>query len=406
MIFGNHIAFGFAALTSGNVMSTYVTPIVVMMSGLAGILCTFFLVIAGVQYSTSTGNPEKLEHAKHTIRNAIIGLTMVLVATTLVAILKHAYRVSTPSTASSLPVLSSVRPVAVSNGLVDVLIKAITGLLNNIIQSAATPFLQALTYFTTSTPHISSNPEVFNLWLAMVGITDAVFVLVIALLGFHIMSYDTIGLEEIEFKHLLPQIGLIFLLINNSIFIIDGLISLSNALIRALQVGLNNTSVWDVLTLIVKQSTSFGLAALLIMIAFLILAVILLVYYVGRLVTLYLGAVLSPIVLLLWLLPSFREFSISAAKTYLVSIFVLFVHVVILLLAASLLSGLVSNTSSHTADPIMCLVVGLSTLLALLKTQGILTQFSYATIGVKSLRKLSGQFINGLSYANPQSRQA
>ena len=32
---------------------------------------------------------------------------------------------------------------------------------------------------------------------------DALFVLVIALLGFHVMGYATLGLDEIEIKHIL-----------------------------------------------------------------------------------------------------------------------------------------------------------------------------------------------------------
>src|ERR1039458_2709187 len=92
--------------------------------------------------------------------------------------------------------------------------------------------------------------------------------------------------------------------------------------------------------MVASQSGGLGVAALLIMVAFLIFAVILLVYYVGRLVTLYIGAVLSPLLLILWLIPGFRDFSESALKVYLTTIFVLFVHVVILALAASLLAGI------------------------------------------------------------------
>jgi len=122
----------------------------------------------------------------------------------------------------------------------------------------------------------------------------------------------------------------------------------------------------------------------------------LLVYYVGRIVTLYLGAVLAPLLLLLWLLPSFKDFSISAARTYTATIFVLFIHVVILSLAASIFSVL-SSPADNNPDVIMTLIVGMSTLIALIKTQGVLTQLNYASIGPKSLRKLSKQFINSFS---------
>jgi hypothetical protein len=44
---------------------------------------------------------------------------------------------------------------------------------------------------------------VFNLWLAMVAIPDVLFILVVGLLGFHVMSAASFGFDEIEFKHML-----------------------------------------------------------------------------------------------------------------------------------------------------------------------------------------------------------
>jgi len=158
--------------------------------------------------------------------------------------------------------------------------------------------------------------------------------------------------------------------------------------------------VWQTLISVTQQAGALSFAALLIMVIFVIMSVILLVYYVGRLITLYLGAILSPLVLLLWLLPSFKDFASNAAKTYLTTIFVLFVHVVILELAASILGTLITSGPNKTPDPIMALVVGLSTLVALLKTQGVMTQLSYASIGPKAARRLGIQFVNGVSHVS------
>jgi hypothetical protein len=385
------------ASSAASVMHSFVAPVVHTLGIFASLVCIVFLVNAGYQYMTSSGNPDKLEHAKRTLKNALLGLVIVLAATVLTAILTHAYAGSSSALGQKLPNLTSVTPQPVSNGLVDILIKAITGLLNNIIQSIAAPFLKALAFFTSATPLMADNSSVFNLWLAIVGITDVLFVLVVALLGFHVMSASTFGFDEIEFKHLLPRFALIFLLMNTSIFAIDGIIEVSNAMIRAI----NDTgagSVWTTLTNVAKQSGGLGVASLLIMIAFLIFSVILLVYYVGRLVTLYLGAVLSPLVFVLWLIPGFRDFSETAAKTYLTTIFVLFVHVIILELAASLFAGIHSSGGIVPTEPdLMALVVGLATVIALLKTQGVMMQFSYANLGPRSARKLGGQFVTGVS---------
>jgi hypothetical protein len=392
-----------------NTMQGVVMPLMATLSIIAGLICVVFLIIGGINYMSSSGEPEKLTHAKKVIRNSLIGLIMVLAAATLTAILTHAYTGSSNSVTSAVPPLNAIRPASTSLSLVDVIIKAIVGVLQNIIDSVAAPFINALQYFTTATPLMAANPSVFNLWLAVLAIADSLFVLVVAALGFNLMSATSLGLNEIDFKHVLPQLGLVFLLMNSSIFAIDTIIDLSNGMINAIHAGFGDISVWQTLISVTQQAGGLGFAALLIMIVFVVMSVILLVYYVGRLITLYLGAILAPLVLLLWLLPSFKDFAANAAKTYLTTIFVLFVHVIILELAASIFATLIISGPNKTADPIMSLIVGLSTLVALLKTQGVMTQLTYASIGPKAVRQLGVRFINGVSHvsnASSASREA
>ncbi|HUB93641.1 MAG TPA: hypothetical protein VMB52_04005, partial [Verrucomicrobiae bacterium] len=246
----------------------------------------------------------------------------------------------------------------VSNGLVGAIIKVITGVLNDIIQSLASPFIKSLAYFTKSTPLMAANATVFNLWLAMVGICDVLLTLVIALLGFHVMSASTFGFDEIDIRHLLPRLALIFLAINTSAFAIDGVIEISNAMIHAITLANGTTSFWDSLTNVVKQSAELGFPSLLLMLLFTIFAVILVFYYLCRLLTLYIGAILSPLVLLVWLVPGFRDFSETAAKTYLMTIFVLFVQVLVLIVAGSLLDGVVVGSPTQTTGTLMPMLTG------------------------------------------------
>lgn len=377
-------------------MNQVVSPLIDMLTSIAGLVCSAFLVSAGLRYITSSGQPEKLAHAKKVIKNALIGLSLVLAAASLSALLSHAYS-HIPPPPSDLPKLTSVKPVSGGFSLVDLIIKAITGILMDIVRSIGQPFLSALNYFTSFTPLMATNKSVFSLWLAVSAMSDSLLVLFICLIGFKVMSATSFNFDEIELKHLLPQLALVFLVSNSSIFVIDIIISLTNGMISALHSAFGNLTVWQSLNDIVNRSASLGLAALIILIVFLVLAFILLVYYVGRLVTLYLGAVLSPLIVLMWLLPSFKDFAISAARTYLMTIFVLFVHVIILLLAASIFEGLASASPSGLVDPLMGLIVGLSTLVALIKTQGVMSQLSYASVGPKSIRRLSSQFSRSLA---------
>jgi hypothetical protein len=390
-----------------SVVQNYVTPTMQALIAIASIASVFFIVYGGILYMTSSGRPEKLEQAKLVIKNTFIGIAIIVGAGVLTAILSNAMAQTVPPGGAMLPSLEAIEPSPSSNGLIDILIGAVTGLLNNIIQAVAAPFIGSLDFFTKETPLMVSNSSVFNLWLAMVGITDVLFVVVVALVGFHIMSASTFGFDEIDFKHLLPRIGLIFLLINTSIFIIDSFIELSNVLITAVgHIGGGSTA-WTTLTTVVQEAGGQSVAALLVMLVFLIFSVILLIYYVGRLVTLFIGTVLSPLVLLIWLVPGFRDFSETAAKTFLTTVFVLFIHVVILQLASSLFVGMgVSGVAGDVPNVLMSMIVGLATVIALLKTQGLMMQFSYVSLGARSTRQLGTQFMNGVSYLGNRGKNA
>lgn len=392
------------ATTASNAMRDYVTPAVATLCVLASLACVFFLVYGGIRYSSSAGNPDNLQQAKKIIKNALIGLVLVLAAGTLTAILSHAYSGGGAVGTDQFPTLQPIEPKDNGFNLFDVVINAIVSVLRNIVQSIGEPFVNALGYFTNSTPLMGSNDSVLRLWAAMVGITDVLFILVIVLIGFQVMSAAALGFEEIELKQLLPQLAFIFLLINTSIYAIDAIIALSNAMIYALQSGFPSTSVWDVLADITKKSSDMGLAGLLIMVAFLVLSVMLLVYYVLRLVGLYLGAILAPIVVLLWLLPAFKDFAITALKTYLVAIFVLFVHVVILLLAASIFVGINAGDTIGQPNSLMALIVGLATVVALLKAQGMMNQLVSAASAPKAARELGTSFMRGVSYMTRTAR--
>lgn len=392
------------ATAASNAMRSYVMPVVMTLCTLASLACVFFLVNGGIQYMTSTGKPEKLEHAKKIIKNALIGLVLVIAAATLTAILSHAYGTPSGSVTGGLPSLTPIEPKDTGFDLGKLLINGIVDVLRNIIETVGAPLVEAIAYFTKATPLMGDNSSVFNLWLAIVGIADVVFIVVVALLGFHVMSASSLGLDEIELKHLLPQFALIFLLMNTSIFMIDGVISFSNAMIHALQSGLPSTSMWDALANVAKKASDIGLAGLLVMIAFLVLNVMLLVYYVGRLITLYIGAILAPLVLLLWLLPAFKDFAITALKTYLATIFVLFVHVVILLLAASIFTGILNGNNSGQPSNLMALIIGMATLIALLKTQGAMQELSYAASTPRAAREMAGSFMRGVGYMNKARR--
>ena len=367
---------------------------------IATLISTFLIVYSGILFITSSGNPEKTIKAKHVLRNAIVGLVIVIGAFSLTNILNQFYVQPSKTNQNNLPVITEIKPADTNNGLIETIIDAINGLITNIVTALAKPFMSALDYFTSSTPLMSENQTVFNLWLTTAALADALFVIVLALIGFHVIGGEVLSFQSIDLRHLLPKIVLTFLLINSSIFVIDELIRLSNAMISAVNITNGQSSVWQILLSSVNVTNGQCIAVMILVLILMILTVVLLIYYVGRLVGLFIGAVLSPLGILLSLVPGFKEFSVAFLKTYLITIFILFVHVIILKLAASLFTGLTSSN-----NPLMSAITGIAVIISLLKTQGLMFQLSCLNRGVYSIKNLGYQFVNGISYLKSRSEK-
>jgi len=298
--------------------------------------------------------------------------------------------------------ITSQQPkVEESTGIGDVVNEAIKGFIKGIVESIGQPTIGALKQFTTATPLMAQNNSVFNLWVVVVAITDVLFLLVIGLIGFRIMSSSAVGLEDVDIRSLIPQIILVFIIANLSIFAIDAIITVSNAMIQALLIGMSNEIIWTALGGLIAGAATVNIGVLLFIAVAIILAVMLLIYYLKRLIILYIGAVLSPLIVLLWLLPSFKDFAISAAKTYITTIFVLFVQVVVLMLAVSLFSGLIKGEGNS----FMTALLAIATLSVLLSTNRTMNQLTTISTGSQGMRRLGNTFIRGVSHIATSVKQ-
>lgn len=382
---------------ASNSMQSFVVPLLSVLDGIGGLLCALGIMYSAYLFMTSSGDAGRLQHAKRMLRNAIIGLVIVLAATSGTAILHHAYTSPAPGSGSTLPTITEVKPASSSGGWSTILIDALDGFFTDIVTTLASPILNVLAKFTTSTPLMASQAQVFNMWLVLLGIANVLFTLVVALLGFRVMSAEMFGLGDIELRSMLPQIGLIYLLMNVSIFAIDLIISLSNAIISAIYAGFPGTDIWKSLIATGVHANALPLATLLVFIAFTVLACMLVVFYLERIIILCLGAAFAPIVVLLWLLPGFRDFVSNLMRTYLVVVFVLVVHVVILMLGATLLNSELTGPTG-TPNPLADLFIGVAILTTLLSTQKFLIQMSIISSGANSARNMGKQFAAGARY--------
>lgn len=209
---------------SNDDVANYTSDTLTVLIVLASLACVFFLIRGAYLYITSSGNPAVLYEAKKTIKGAIIGFVIVLGASMLSSLLTNAMTQPNTSGIEAAINLSPIQPEQNDGSLTQVLLDAISGFLKNIIQSATKPIIDGVTWFLTTTPSLASNSVIFNFWLVIVGITDSLFALVIALLGFKVMSTSTFGFEELTLKEILPRIAIAFVIANTSIFVIDWIV--------------------------------------------------------------------------------------------------------------------------------------------------------------------------------------
>lgn len=385
----------YAVSSAPTEVTTFTGDALTLITIISAASAVFFLIRGGYIYITSSGKPDALEEAKKTIRNSLLGLVIVLASSGLISLLSSALVGEAGSTNVTTLPIAQIESVAPSDGLTQVLIDAVNGFIQNIVESSTKPIVDGIMTFLGSTPSLLANASIVKFWLIMLGIVDSLFVLVVALLGLQFMSASTFGFEEIEFKHLLPKIGLAFLGANVSLFLADYAIQASNALVSGVisaTGGLNHAWITNAITISSLTNGTAPFIILIFLLIFLIVSIVLLLMYISRLIVIVLGAVLSPFIFLLWTLPKTADFAEMAAKGYFVSVFTIFIHVVTIQLAGTFLS-----LPEQTNNSLISIAVAIGLLLTLLKIPSFMMQLILFSRSVGAVRHMGSQITNVLS---------
>lgn len=382
-------------------IANYTSDTLKIITTIASLAAVFFIIKGGYLYLASTGQPDSLEQAKKLIRNAVIGLVIVLAASFIVSVFQNALTSDSANGSSPAVSMIQIETVEPSDGLTQVLIDAVSGFIQNVVESATKPIVNGIISFLTTTPSLLDNSVIVKFWLVMLGITDSLFVLIVALMGLHFMSASTFGFEEVELRQLLPKLGLAFLGANVSLFLADYAIVTCNALVNGVlnsTGGLNHAWIINSITLTSAALGTTPLITLFFLVIFLILAIVLLLMYIGRLITISLGAVLSPLIFLLWVTPKFSDFAEIAMKSYIVSVFVVFIHVVVIQLASSFLS-----LPENTDNSLISIAVAIGLFFTLLKIPQSMMNMVFYTSRNGTFKKIGGQIMNIMSTDNVAS---
>lgn len=389
------------AITTDSGITNYTNDTLKIITAIATVAAVFFLIKAGYQYLTSNGKPDSLISAKKTIRNTLIGLVIVLGARIIVSLFNNALSgITTDGTAQTINV-APINAVAPSDGLTQVLIDSVSAFMQNIVESATKPITDGILGYLTTTPDLLSNKTIVNFWLVSLGIVDSLFVLVTAFLGLHLMSAETFGFEEIELKQILPRLGLFFLGANVSLFLANYVIVTCNALVSAVlnsTGGLNHAWVVNIINSSGVINNNTQLIILIFLIIFLIIAIVLLFMFITRLIFISLGAVLSPFIFLLWTIPKFSDLAEVATKSYFTAVFMVFIQVIIVQLAASFLA-----LPEQSNNSLISISIAIGLFLTLLKVPSFMTNMMFYVTGNGKLKKLGSQIINVMTANSPTS---
>lgn len=87
------LAFAASADGAGQ-FNNFLTNIIKILTGIASLLAVAFIVIGGLHYITSSGNPERLDKAKRTIMFAGIGLVITIAAFSITDVMSTSANIS------------------------------------------------------------------------------------------------------------------------------------------------------------------------------------------------------------------------------------------------------------------------------------------------------------------------
>lgn len=351
-------------------------PLLSTVTTVATALFALFILIGGLYYMTAATSVERKLHAKDIITKGSVGFLLVLTCSSAALFLQSAYTDKVVQPAASTDLKLEKVDDSSGNFMTDV----IRNFLIDVVKIGDS-LADTLNGFFIKTPLMAETTAVFNVWKTVLVIAVSMFSLVVAIIGFRLMSASVFGFQEGEIRTILPQIAGAFFVMIFSIFIIDFFITIANMMTKALVAGSDNQILITTIKAFIGGAAVVPIGGLLLILVLVILLVLLLLYYLRRLVVLYIGAALSPIIVLCWLLPVFRDFAVLAAKQYLMTIFIIFVHMVILLLAAVLFSGF-GNES------ILTLLLAIATMSVLLKSSSTINQMVSSSGMTNSMKQM------------------
>lgn len=242
------------------------------------------------------------------------------------------------------------------------------------IQSGANGFLSEMMEFVLHTPLVADNEIIVSLWGTVRVLSFSIIGVMFAWEGFKkVISTDNI-IRHVEFKEMFIRLIYGLILAIFSLDIIDIMINFNNAMIATVK---NAFPMSLEAELSINGVFSFLMITVLVIVQ-LVLAVKLILQYWMRIAEIWLMAVLSPIVYVLWINPKWGNYLGSWTSRMITTIFTTFIWALIL----AIYSGMVSMVSAAgtitgfaTLGPIAGICLSIAMLLVMIETPTFLRSF-------------------------------
>jgi hypothetical protein len=234
-------------------------------------------------------------------------------------------------------------------------IHAINGWLQSLATGVLQPALDSVGLLLFQTPALDGIPEVQRSVGAVRGVANSIFVLAILVCGGLIMASGSFETQYTA-KRLLPRLGLGALLSNASLVVCANLTKLNNGLVISLLGPDPAHNIWSQIT----SGLSTGNLSGLIIFTFIalvaaVMAVVLIVIYVGRDLLLLLLTVAAPLMLATYSVPQLDDVARLWWRGYAATLFVQVAHALLVGIGAQLIthSGWLGTPASDLINALM-----------------------------------------------------
>lgn len=335
-------------------------------------IATLMIIVSGLYVLVSRGNPERLTKAKNVAFGAVSGVVLVVLSGVLINVFIDRQHSQYSDTGKALETVVNQETEAVATDSdFNLFTEFMKHTIRTIIKDMSKSVSDMLKDSVSNTLSPVDAEEVFTLWARIATSMTSLMILFFTVRVIYEMI-SSMGDVGFDVSKLIVTMLIVIMGVAGSIYLIDIAVKLNDSIVnKVFEVSytseeLNSEatqkeayeSKWSPFFFTDEQIDNASLGLLIMILASSIVSIILASIYVMRTAIIFCGAVLSPLVVMLYLLPGMRSAVFQMIKVYLIWIFVAIPQAVLLILAGTIVSyGAGSGVGGAIFGTIMGIVI-------------------------------------------------